>query len=105
MAKISVYDSLHFGTRNIPPFSVFFRESGVPIGYIFFCISIKEYIKSASNFGKISARITVFRRKTAAVNINYQQKFYDNGALSVLRKLKAVSAELPAILKKNGKSR
>ena len=39
----------------------FLEKSGFPIGYTFFCISIKKYIKSAGNFGKISARITVFR--------------------------------------------
>ena len=51
-------------------------------------------------FCKISAGITVFRWKIAAVNLNSQEKFYDNGASVVLRRLAAVSAELPAILEK-----
>ena len=50
-------------------------------------------------FCKISARITVFRWKIAAVNLNFQEKFYDSGASKVLGRL-AVSAELPAILEK-----
>ena len=37
---------------------------------------------------------------TTAVNFNSQQKFYNNGASAVLRRLTAVSAELPAMLEK-----
>ena len=53
-----------------------------------------------ASFGKISAGITAFLWKIAAVNLNSQKKFYDNGASVVLRRLAAVSAELPAILEK-----
>ena len=42
--------------------------------------------------------ITAFRWKTAAVSLNSQHKFCDNGASVVLRRLTAVSADLPAIL-------
>ena len=51
-------------------------------------------------FCKISAGITAFRLKIAAVNLSSQEKFYDNGASAVLRRLTAVSAELPAISEK-----
>ena len=51
-------------------------------------------------FCGISAEIMAFPIKKAAVNLNSQQNFYDNGALSFLRRLTAVSAELPAILEK-----
>ena len=51
-------------------------------------------------FCKISTEITAFRWKIAAVNLNCQLKFYDNGASAVLRTLTAVSAELPAVLEK-----
>ena len=51
-------------------------------------------------FCKISAEITAFRSKIAAVNFNSLQKFYDNGASAVIRRLTAVSAELPLILEK-----
>ena len=51
-------------------------------------------------FCKISAEITAFRWNTAAVNLNSQEKFYDNGASGVLRRLAAVSVELPTILQK-----
>ena len=44
--------------------------------------------------------MTAFRWKIAAVNLNSQEKFYDNGASAVLRKLAAVSAELLAISEK-----
>ena len=44
--------------------------------------------------------MTAFRWKIAAVNLNSQEKFYDNGASVVLRRLAAVSAELPAMLEK-----
>ena len=44
--------------------------------------------------------MTDFRWKIAAVNLNSQEKFYDNGTSAVLRELATVSAELPAILKK-----
>ena len=53
-----------------------------------------------SFFCRISARIATFPRKIVAVNLNSQQKFYDNGALAVLRRLTTVSAELPALLEK-----
>ena len=46
------------------------------------------------------AKTTVSRLKIAAVNFDSRQKFYDNGKLAVLRRLTAVSAELPAILEK-----
>ena len=49
---------------------------------------------------KISAGITAFRWKIAAVNLDSQEKFYENGASVVLRRLAVVSAELPAILEK-----
>ena len=51
-------------------------------------------------FWNIPAGITVFCGKIAAVNLNSQEKFYDNSASAVLRRLAAVSAELPAILEK-----
>ena len=51
-------------------------------------------------FCNISPGITAFRWKIAAVNLNSQEKFYDNGASAVLRRLAAVSAELSAILDK-----
>ena len=41
-----------------------------------------------------------FSLKKAVVNLNSQQNFYDNDASAVLRRLTAVSAELPAILEK-----
>ena len=50
-------------------------------------------------FCGISAGITASRWKIAAVNFNSQQKLYDNCASTVLRRLTAVSAELPAISK------
>ena len=51
-------------------------------------------------FCKISAGIMAFRWKIAAVDLNSQEKFYDNGASVVPRRLAAVSAALPAILEK-----
>ena len=51
-------------------------------------------------FCKISAGITALLWKIAAVNLNSQEKFYDNGASSVLRRLAAVSAKLLTILEK-----
>ena len=41
-----------------------------------------------------------FRRKIAAVSCNSQEKFHDNSASGVLRRVTVVSAELPAILEK-----
>ena len=49
---------------------------------------------------KILAGITAFCLKIAAVNLNSQKKFYDNGASVLLRRITAVSAELPAIYRK-----
>ena len=66
-----------------------------PNGYAFFCINIK---KTYRRFFGTSAEITAFRWKIAAVNLNSQQNFFDNGASVVLRRSSAVSAELPAIL-------
>ena len=51
-------------------------------------------------FCKISAGKAAFRWKIAAVNLNFQEEFYDIGASAILGKLAAVSAELPAILEK-----
>ena len=51
-------------------------------------------------FCKILAGITVFRWKIVAVNLNSQEKFYDNGASVVFQRLAAVSAELSAISEK-----
>ena len=59
-----------------------------------------SFLNKNDFFCKISAGITAFRWKIAAVNLNSQEKFYDNGASAVLRRLTAVSAELPAILEK-----
>ena len=41
-----------------------------------------------------------FRWKIAALNLNSQEKFYENGIPAVLKRLAAVPAELPAILQK-----
>ena len=46
---------------------------------------------------RISAGIVAFGWKIAEANLNSQQKFYDNGANPVLRRLLAISAELPTI--------
>ena len=35
-----------------------------------------------------------------SVNLNSQEKFYNNGALAVLRRLAPLSVELPVILEK-----
>ena len=51
-------------------------------------------------FCGISVETRAFCYKIAAVNLNSQQNFYDNGASAVLRTLTALSAELPAILRK-----
>ena len=56
--------------------------------------------KSTAFFCRISAGITASLWKIAAVNLNSQQKFYDNGASAAPRNLTTVSAELPAILEK-----
>ena len=61
-------------------------------------LNLKEF------FCKISAKITVFRWKIAAVTLTSERKFYDNDASLVLRSLTAVSVELPAILKNIGES-
>ena len=62
---------------------------------------LQKYQKNIlASFGKISAGITTFNWKIAAVNLKSQEKFYDNGASAVLRRLAAVSAELLAILEK-----
>ena len=53
--------------------------------------------KKSGFFCKISAVITAFRRKIAAVNLISQENFYDNGAPAVLRRLAAVSVNLPAV--------
>ena len=42
-AKISVYDSLHFETKNIATSVFLLGKSGFPIGYAFSCISIKKF--------------------------------------------------------------
>ena len=98
-AKISVYDSLHFETKNIATSFVFLLgKSGFPIGYAFFCIIIKKFYQRF--FCGISAEIAAFRKIIAAVNLISQHKFNDNGASVVLRRLTAVSAELPAISEK-----
>ena len=57
-------------------------------------------LNSNELFRKISAEITAYRWKIAAVNLNSQEKFSDNGASAILGRLAAVSAELPAILEK-----
>ena len=44
--------------------------------------------------------ISAFLRKIAAVNLNFQQKFYYNGSSAFLSRLAAISAELPVILEK-----
>ena len=46
----------------------------------------------------------MFRTKKAAVNLNSQQKFYDNGTAVIISRLTAVSAEIPTILEENGES-
>ena len=51
-------------------------------------------------FCEISAGIRLFVWKIAAVNLNSQEKFYDNGPSAVLRRLAAVSAELTTMLEK-----
>ena len=62
----------------------------------FFCGIIPAF------FCGISARITFFfLKKIAVINLNSQQKFYDNGASGVFSRCTAVlPAELPAILEK-----
>ena len=67
---------------------------------VFRLVRLYQYQIYIPAFFFISAGMTAFRRKIAAVNLNSQQKFYDNGASAVLRRLTAVSAELPAILEK-----
>ena len=52
-------------------------------------------------FSKISVKITAFGWKIAAINLNSQEKFYENDESLVLRSLTAVSVELPAILEKH----
>ena len=69
--------------------------------YAFFCNSIKKYI---GFFYTISARRTAFHWKIAVVNHFSQKKFYDKGASVVLRRLTAVSADLPTSLENNSES-
>ena len=74
--------------------------------YRFYKIFISDIYMNMSSFNlnkifcKISVGITAFRWKMAAVNLYSQEKFYDNGALAVLRRLAVLSAELPTILEK-----
>ena len=79
-------------------------KSGFPIVYAFFCFSIKNFYRRVFLWD-IGGNNGFSLKKKAAVKLNSLQKFYDNGALAVLRKLTAVSAELPAILENNGESR
>ena len=55
-------------------------------------LNLKEF------FCKISAGVTAIRWKITTVNLNSQERLYDNGPSAVLRGLTAVSAELLAIL-------
>ena len=96
--KISVYDSFRFGTKNIPTSFVFLFAEIWFSDWVRFFTSVLKNIPAF--FRKISAGITTFRWKIVAVNLNSQQKSYDNGASAVLSRLTAVSAELLAILKK-----
>ena len=89
---ISVYDSLHFGTKNIPTSFVFLlRRSCFPDWVHLF---LHQYQK---NIPALLCGMTV---EITAVNLNSQQKLYHNGASAFLRRLTAVSAELPAVLEK-----
>ena len=51
-------------------------------------------------FWQITVGITAFRWKIAVVNLNSHENFYDNGASAVLRRVVAVSVDLPVILQK-----
>ena len=85
--------------KNIPLSSAFvWRKPGFPLGYAFFCNSIRKYTGGVCG---ISDWITDFQRKTAAVNRNSQQKLYKYSASAIFRRFRVVSAELPAILEKN----
>ena len=54
---------------------------------------LHQYQKNmpACFFCRTSAGATVFRWKKAAVNLNSQQKFYDNDSSAILRRLTVVS--------------
>ena len=84
--------------KNIPTSFVFLlRKSAFPIELAFFCNSSKIV---AAFFCGTSAKLTAFHWKFVAVNLNSQQKFYDNGASVVFSRLTVVSEELPAMLGK-----
>ena len=97
-AKILVFDSFRYGTKNsATSFAFLVGKSGIPIGLVFFFVST---INIPAFFQETSAGRTAFLEEIAAVKINSQQKFYDNGASAVLSRLVAVSPELTAILEK-----
>ena len=97
-AKISEYDSLHFESKNIALLFVLFG------GNLVFRLVTPFSASVSKNFTRfflwdVGGR-NGFSLKIAAVNFRSLQKFYDNGASGVLRRLTAVSAEIPAIIKK-----
>ena len=77
---------------------IFFR------GNLVFRLGTPSFASVSKNFTGgfcgILAEKTAFREKLAAVNLNSQQNFYDNGASAVHRRLTAVSVKLLAILEK-----
>ena len=65
------------------------------------CLFLHQYQRILTAlFCRLSAEITAFLLRKQAVNSNSLQKFYDNGASAVLRRLTTVSAEIPAFLEK-----
>ena len=62
--------------------------------YVFLFNGIKNY---NGYFCGTSAGIRVFPWEKTAVNLNFREKFYENGASVVLRRRMAISTELPAM--------
>ena len=81
--------------------SFFWENLVFRLGTVFSASVLKKIQKIYRRFFvRYRVGTTAFRWKIAAVNFNSQQKFYDNGASAVLRRLTGVSAELPVILEK-----
>ena len=90
-AKISVYDCFRFGTKKM--FCIFFCGNlAPPLCQPCFCITQKN--EPTFLCGTSHRREWRLFSGKWRVNLNSQQKFYENGASVVLGRLTAVSAEL-----------
>ena len=84
-ANISVNNSLHLGTENIPTFFVFFWGNLVfRLGWPF-SESVSKKIQTV--FCGISAGQMAFLWKKAAINLDFQQRLHDIGARAVLKRI------------------